>query len=155
MSDQHKELHEENAAPRARLEEVEAERGTIKARADALICKGADAILAREIELEKKLATAERERDEARRDRATMETAHGEVVQQLAQLRADNTKLREDKERLDWLDRNAFIRNRTLALMERDGETLRWAGVEWDGREETVRQSIDVARAALAKEGAL
>ena len=61
-------------------------------------------------------------------------------------LERENAELRADKARLDWLDRNAHIRDRTLAVMERDGETLRWAGVEWDGTEETVRAAIDEAR---------
>lgn len=71
----------------------------------------------------------------------------------VAQLKVENAQLRallgaalEDTARLDWLDRNAQIRDRTLAIMERDGPTLRWAGVEWDGSEETIRAAIAAAR---------
>lgn len=59
---------------------------------------------------------------------------------------AENEQLRKDKARLDWLDRNALLRQRTLAIMERDGDVLRWAGVEWSGEpDDTLRAVIDAA----------
>ena len=74
------------------------------------------------------------------------EPAHtGPLLDEMEQMARENAELRADKGRLDWLDRNAHTRDRTLAIMERDGETLRWAGVEWDGTEETVREAIDAA----------
>jgi hypothetical protein len=61
-------------------------------------------------------------------------------------LLAENAELRKDKSRLDWLDRNALLRQRTLAIMERDGDVLRWAGVEWSGEpDDTLRAVIDAA----------
>jgi hypothetical protein len=63
------------------------------------------------------------------------------------ELERENAALRKDKARLDWLDHNAVIRKRTLAIMERDGEVLRWAGVEWSGGEpdDTLRAAVDAA----------
>jgi hypothetical protein len=62
-------------------------------------------------------------------------------------LARENAELRADKARLDWLDRNALLRQRTLAIMERDGDVLRWAGVEWSGEQpdDTLRAAIDAA----------
>lgn len=56
--------------------------------------------------------------------------------------------MREDVVRLDLLDRNAALRDRPLAMMERgaDHEPIRWAGIEWDGRERTIRDEIDFHR---------
>jgi chromosome segregation ATPase len=83
---------------------------------------------------------------------STHNSALASAYDERDQLRARVDALEEDKERLDWLDRNAILRCRTLAVMERghDDEPLRWAGVEWDGHNETIRAVIDAAR----KEGA-
>ena len=71
----------------------------------------------------------------------TLAYAHQEITA----LRTELKTTRIDKARLDWLDRNAIIRDRTLAIMEREAnhEPIRWAGIEWDGQEVTIRQAID------------
>lgn len=65
---------------------------------------------------------------------------------ELAALKAECERLREDKARLDALDQNARIRGRILAVMERgaDHEPIRWAGIKWGGKDgQTVREAID------------
>ncbi len=96
----------------------------------------------------------ERERDQLRARVAALERIVADIEcgggdeAGLASLVARLHVAEEDKARLDWLDRNAILRCRTLAVMERghDDEPLRWAGVEWDGHTETIRAAIDAAR---------
>jgi hypothetical protein len=53
--------------------------------------------------------------------------------------------LRLDKSRLDWLNRNALIRDKTLGVFERNGDgPLFWASIDWDGTKgSTIRDAID------------
>jgi hypothetical protein len=119
--------------------------------------------------------------DQERRMRKTMESAHGEVVYAFAQLRAKNarlrealsgmaerlgtvaarnTKLREDKERLDTMDRFPnFSFGRCISAPE-DHDAPAFAlsiGLHSYRKQfpaESFRAAIDAARAALAEGGA-
>ena len=87
-------------------------------------------------------------RDQLRAERNAIGAMLKKVVEMEHAQANELATLREDKARLDLLDRNAQLRERTLAIMERgaDHEPIRWVGVEWDGLETTVRVAIDFLR---------
>ena len=74
----------------------------------------------------------------------------------VADMGAENEKLKrelaEERWRLDWLDGHAAAFGRTLAVVQRgkDTDPIRWAGIEWDGRETMIRAAIDEACGLIA-----
>jgi hypothetical protein len=84
-----------------------------------------------------------RELEEAARRIDAFAAASAQVQNSAAQdkAEADNAAL------LDFLDAEAKRRGCDLAVMERRGDNICWAGIEW-GEETSVRAGIEEARAA-------